>query len=174
MGMRQRLGIARCLLADPELLILDEPTNGLDPAGIIEFREFVRSLVDDGRTVFLSSHLLDEIEKICDMAAIVDRGKILMQGTVAEMAAGGQPTITLGLNDAITAERLLLDHPAVVESGEVAGGLRLVLSDGSDAAVADINRRLVEGGIAVHRIEPARVTLEERFLEVTSRFGASA
>ncbi len=174
MGMRQRLGIARCLLADPELLILDEPTNGLDPAGIIEFREFVRSLVDDGRTVFLSSHLLDEVEKICDMAAIVDRGKILMQGTVAEMAAGGQPTITLGLNDAITAERLLLDHPAVVESGEVAGGLRLVLSDGSDAAVADINRRLVEGGIAVHRIEPARVTLEERFLEVTSRFGASA
>ena len=173
MGMRQRLGIARCLLADPELLILDEPTNGLDPAGIIEFREFVRSLVDDGRTVFLSSHLLDEVEKICDMAAIVDRGKILMQGTVAEMAAGGQPTITLGLNDAITAERLLLDHPAVVESGEVAGGLRLVLSDGSDAAIADINRRLVEGGIAVHRIEPARVTLEERFLEVTSRFGAS-
>ena len=171
MGMRQRLGIARCLLADPDLLILDEPANGLDPAGIIEFREFVRSLVDDGRTVFLSSHLLDEVEKICDRAAIVDHGKILMQGTVAEIASGGHPTIVIGVDDAVTAERVLLDHPAVVESGEVAGGLRLVLSDSATAAVADINRRLVEAGLAVHRIEPARITLEERFLEVTSRVG---
>jgi ABC-2 type transport system ATP-binding protein len=173
LGMRQRLGIARCLLADPELLILDEPANGLDPAGILEFREFVRSFVDDGRTVFLSSHLLDEVEKICDMAAIVDQGKILMQGTVSEIAAGGHPTIMIGVNDVATAERVLLDHPAVAESGEVAGGVRLVLSDGSDAAIADINRRLVEAGLKVHRIEPAHMTLEERFLEVTSRFGAA-
>ena len=122
MGMRQRLGIARCLLADPELLILDEPTNGLDPAGIIEFREFVRSLVDDGRTVFLSSHLLDEVEKICDMAAIVDRGKILMQGTVAEMAAGGQPTITLGLNDAITGRAPAARPPRGGRVGRGRGG----------------------------------------------------
>ena len=172
MGMRQRLGIARCLLADPELLILDEPTNGLDPAGIIEFREFVRSIVDDGRTVFLSSHLLDEVEKICDMAAIVDHGKILMAGTVAEIAAGGQPTISVGVDDPILAERVLLDHPAVSESGEIAGGLRLVLADSSNAAVADITRRLVEAGVGVYRVEPARVSLEERFLEVTTRLGA--
>ncbi len=171
MGMRQRLGIARCLLADPALLILDEPTNGLDPAGIIEFREFVRALVGDGRTVFLSSHLLDEVEKICDRAAIVDHGRILMAGTVSEIASGGQPTVMIGVDDAAAAERLLLEHPAVSESGEVAGGIRLVLSDGSDAALADINRRLVQAGLAVHRIEPARVTLEERFLEVTSRMG---
>jgi ABC-2 type transport system ATP-binding protein len=173
MGMRQRLGIARCLLADPELLILDEPTNGLDPAGILEFRQFVRSMVDEGRTVFLSSHLLDEVEKICDRAAIVDQGRILMQGTVGELAAGGKPTIIIGCSDSQGAERILLDAPAVVESGEVAGGLRLVLADAEDATVADIVRRLVEGGIAVHRVEPARVTLEERFLEVTSRFGAT-
>jgi ABC-2 type transport system ATP-binding protein len=171
MGMRQRLGIARCLLADPALLILDEPTNGLDPAGILEFREFVRGLVGDGRTVFLSSHLLDEVEKICDRAAIVDHGRILMSGTVSEIASGGQPTVIIGVNDGPAAERLLLDHPAVSESGEVAGGIRLVLADGSEAALADINRRLVEAGLAVHRIEPARVTLEERFLEVTSRMG---
>ncbi len=172
MGMRQRLGIARCLLADPELLILDEPTNGLDPAGILEFRHFVRGMVDEGRTVFLSSHLLDEVEKICDMAAIVDHGRILMQGSVSELAAGGKPTITIGCDDTHTAERVLLEHPAVAESGEVAGGLRLVLSDGSNAAIADINKRLVEAGVAVHRIEPTRASLEERFLEVTSRFGA--
>lgn len=132
----------------------------------------MRSLVDEGRTVFLSSHLLDEVEKICDMAAIVDHGRILMQGTVSEIASGGQPTIMLGVDDPVVAERALLDHPAVTESGEVAGGLRLVLADGSQAAIADINRRLVEAGIAVYRIEPARVTLEERFLEVTSRIGA--
>jgi ABC-2 type transport system ATP-binding protein len=174
MGMRQRLGIARCLLADPELLILDEPTNGLDPAGIIEFRTFVRRMVDEGRTVFLSSHLLDEVEKICDRAAIVDQGKVLVSGTVTELASGGQPTIVIGCDDPIAAERVLLDHPAVSESGEIAGGLRLVLSDGDLAAIADINRRLVEAGIGVHRIEPARLTLEERFLEVTSRLGSPA
>ena len=81
MGMRQRLGVARCLLADPLLLILDEPTNGLDPGGIQEFREMIRAMVEqEGRTVFVSSHLLDEVEKTCDAAAIVDRGKIVIQG----------------------------------------------------------------------------------------------
>src|SRR5271170_7731977 len=90
LGMRQRLGVARCLLADPKLLILDEPTNGLDPAGIQEFRLMIRAMVEqEGRTVFLSSHLLDEVEKTCDAAAIVDRGKIIMQGAISELAAGG-------------------------------------------------------------------------------------
>ena len=89
MGMRQRLGVARCLLADPLLLILDEPTNGLDPGGIQEFREMIRAMVEqEGRTVFISSHLLDEVEKICDAAAIVDRGKIITQGTIADLAGG--------------------------------------------------------------------------------------
>jgi ABC-2 type transport system ATP-binding protein len=88
LGMRQRLGIARCLLADPELLILDEPTNGLDPAGINEFRGMIRGFVAEGRTVLLSSHLLDEVEKICDAAAIVDRGRVVLQGSIAEIAAG--------------------------------------------------------------------------------------
>ena len=84
MGMRQRLGIARCLLCDPRLLILDELTNGLDPGGMLDFRTLVRELVEDeGRTVFLSSHLLDEVEKICDAAAIIDRGRLIAAGTIA-------------------------------------------------------------------------------------------
>src|SRR5437588_686818 len=83
--IRMLLGLARCLLADPELLILDEPTNGLDPAGIEEFRGFVRSLVDEGRTVVLSSHLLDEVEKICDAVAIVDRGRVVVQGPIEQL-----------------------------------------------------------------------------------------
>src|SRR5437588_12251930 len=81
LGMRQRLGIARILLADPELLILDEPMNGLDPAGIEEMRFMIRQLVDEGRTVVLSSHLLDEIEKTCDAVAIVDQGRVVVQGS---------------------------------------------------------------------------------------------
>jgi len=81
-GMRQRLGVARCLLADPRLLILDEHTNGLDPAGIAECPGMIRAVVAEGRTVMLSSHLLDEVEKICDVAAIVDRGQIIAQGPV--------------------------------------------------------------------------------------------
>ena len=84
-GMRQRLGIARCLLADPELLILDEPLNGLDPGAILEMRMLIRDLVAEGRTVFLSSHLLDEIEKTCHEAAVIDRGKLIAQGSIAEL-----------------------------------------------------------------------------------------
>src|SRR5436309_7024304 len=80
MGMRQRLGIARCLLADPELLILDEPMNGLDPAGMAELREMIGELTAEGRTVFLSSHLLDEVEKTCEAAAVIDRGRLVTQG----------------------------------------------------------------------------------------------
>src|SRR6202020_829375 len=102
LGMRQRLGVARCLLADPLLLILDEPTNGLDPAGIQEFREMIRALVEqEDRTVFVSSHLLDEVEKTCDAAAIVDRGKIITQGTIADLADGGgaRHELILGVDD---------------------------------------------------------------------------
>ena len=95
LGMRQRLGVARCLLADPLLLILDEPMNGLDPAGIQEFREMIAELIGEGRTVFLSSHLLDEVEKTCDQVAIIDQGRILMQGTVAEIGRTGHPTVRI-------------------------------------------------------------------------------
>ncbi len=95
LGMRQRLGVARCLLADPELLILDEPMNGLDPAGILEMRDLIRELVAEGRTVLLSSHLLDEVEKTCDLAAIVDLGRVVAQGTIDELVRGGPRAIDI-------------------------------------------------------------------------------
>ena len=88
MGMRQRLGVAACLLGDPELLILDEPMNGLDPAGMSDMREMILSFVDEGRTVVLSSHLLDEVQRTCDSVAIVDRGTVIRQGPIAELLAG--------------------------------------------------------------------------------------
>ena len=84
-GMRQRLGIARCLLADPELIVLDEPMNGLDPGGILELRQLITGLVAEGRTVFISSHLLDEIEKTCHAAAVIDRGRLVAQGPIRQL-----------------------------------------------------------------------------------------
>jgi ABC-2 type transport system ATP-binding protein len=175
-GMRQRLGLARCLIADPELLILDEPTNGLDPAGILEFRGLVHSLVDEGRTVVLSSHLLDEVEKICDHVAIVDRGRVVAQGAIADLAGGEEGTITIGCDDVSAAAALLSAVAAVASVEQTEGVLRVRLAADVvvDPAAADINRRLVEAGIAVHRLEPARVSLEQAFLEITSRLGEAA
>ena len=112
-GMRQRLGVARSLLADPQLLILDEPTNGLDPAGIAEFRLVIRDLVAEGRTVMVSSHLLDEVEKICDVAAIVDRGRIVAQGPVGELSAAGARSVVVQVSDPGKAMPVLTGHPAV-------------------------------------------------------------
>jgi ABC-2 type transport system ATP-binding protein len=177
LGMRQRLGVARALLADPELLILDEPTNGLDPAGIHEFRGMIRGLVDEGRTVLLSSHLLDEVEKICDAVAIVDHGRVVMQGSLAQLK-GDRQTILIGSSDGVRVQALLAAHPAVRSAAKTPDGIRVTLRPGfpltTDDAAADINRVLVEAGLAVHRVEPARASLEERFLEITSRLGVAA
>src|SRR6516162_11267908 len=112
MGMRQRLGIASCLLADPELLILDEPMNGLDPAGMLEFRELIRSFVGEGRTVVLSSHLLDEVERTCDAAAIVDRGRVVVQGSIEELA-GDEHTLRLHTSDLVRTRRIAAGDPSV-------------------------------------------------------------
>jgi ABC-2 type transport system ATP-binding protein len=163
LGMRQRLGIARCLIADPALLILDEPMNGLDPAGILEMRHLIRAFVTEGRTVFLSSHLLDEVEKTCDQIAIVDRGRIVVQGGVQEIAASGDPTLLIEVDDEATARRVL-DGSSIEAEGHA---LRVKLQPGRNPA--EINRALVEAGVAVSRLEPARASLEEKFLEITSR-----
>jgi ABC-2 type transport system ATP-binding protein len=167
LGMRQRLGIARCLIADPALLILDEPMNGLDPAGILEMRHLIRDFVDEGRTVFLSSHLLDEVEKTCDQVAIIDQGRVVVQGAVADIAATGDPTVLLAVDDAEAARRVLSSDPRVAHVEVEGTELRVTLSDGLGAA--ELNRALVTAGVAVSRLEPARASLEEKFLAVTSR-----
>jgi ABC-2 type transport system ATP-binding protein len=173
LGMRQRLGVARCLLADPLLLILDEPTNGLDPGGIQEFREMIRAMVEqENRTVFLSSHLLDEVEKICDHAAIVDRGKVIAQGPIAELARGGaagaRNELIVGVDDVELALGTLEGSELVREARRSDEGLRVVLS-GEPESAAQVNASLVRAGVAVMRLEPVRHSLEQRFLEVTSR-----
>jgi ABC-2 type transport system ATP-binding protein len=175
-GMRQRLGVARCLLADPLLLILDEPTSGLDPAGIDEFRIMIRSLVSEGRTVFLSSHLLDEVEKICDHVAIIDQGSVLMQGPVAAVARRGKPAMRFRCYPIDEAERALAASPGVENVRRDTDALIVTIDaenrEQVDATVSQLNRRLVESGVSVYGIETERISLEKRFLEVTSRLEA--
>jgi ABC-2 type transport system ATP-binding protein len=176
LGMRQRLGVARSLLADPELLILDEPTNGLDPAGIHEFRDMIRGFVSEGRTVLLSSHLLDEVEKICDQVAIVDRGRVLMQGSIEDLAADGAPRIRIATSDDTRAVGLLAQHRAVEMTAAEPDGIRVTLRRDveADGAADDIGRRVYEAGLAIRHFERARASLEQRFLEITSRLEEAA
>ncbi len=169
LGMRQRLGLARCLLADPHLLILDEPTNGLDPHGIQELRAMIRSFVDDeGRTVFLSSHLLDEVEKVCDQVAIVDSGRVIVQGSIDELTGRtSHQEIIVAVDDPGLAALTLDGDPLVRSLTERDGVLRVVLAGGAQTA-GEVNAALVGAGVAVMRLEPVRHTLEERFLAITS------
>jgi ABC-2 type transport system ATP-binding protein len=176
MGMRQRLGVARCLLSDPLLLILDEPTNGLDPGGIQEFREMIRAMVEqEGRTVFISSHLLDEVEKTCDAAAIVDRGKVVTQGAMAELASGGETRheLIVGVDDADRALNAIGTSELVQDAHRSDEGIRVVLAGGLQTA-AQLNAILVGAGVGVMRLEPVRQSLEARFLEITARLDAPA
>jgi ABC-2 type transport system ATP-binding protein len=172
LGMRQRLGIARCLLCDPALLILDEPVNGLDPAGILEFRAIIRSLVDEGRTVWLSSHLLDEVQKTCDVAAIVDSGRVIAQGTIAQLTGGGVRTIDLVATPPAVAAGLLQEMRDVVRTAQHDGVLRVELSPEAPptpAMVTALVRRLLDGGIEIASVAPVTHSLEERFLAMTTR-----
>ena len=173
LGMRQRLGVASCLLGDPELLILDEPMNGLDPAGMQEMRAMIASFVDEGRTVVLSSHLLDEVERTCDAVAIVERGRIIHQGPLAELVAdaGG---VTVQVECCEPAEAA-----ALIEQGEIAAsvapteaGITVTLAAGAAReTVAEVNRRLVAGGISVYALREVKATLEDWFLSVTDSSG---
>jgi ABC-2 type transport system ATP-binding protein len=170
LGMRQRLGVARSLLTDPELLILDEPSNGLDPAGMAEFREMIRSFVDEeGRTVFISSHLLDEVQKVADEIAIVQAGRLVLHGSVDELVAGGRHMLRVRVDALDRAEELLLGLGAVLGVARGAdGGLDLTLERVDDESSIAITRALVTGGIGVAEVVKVSESLEERFLEITS------
>lgn len=173
MGMRQRLGVASCLLGDPELLILDEPMNGLDPAGMQEMRAIIKSLVDEGRTVMLSSHLLDEVERTCDALAIVDHGRVIQQGPIVELLRGaGGVVVRVDCSAPEMAVHALAPAAFVVSTAIDADRLSVTLPEEADRAmVAEINRLIVESGVAVYRLEEVRTTLEDWFLAVTSRLG---
>jgi ABC-2 type transport system ATP-binding protein len=172
MGMRQRLGVAACLLGDPELLILDEPMNGLDPAGMHEMRAMIESLRDEGRTVMLSSHLLDEIERTCDAVAIVDRGRVIRQGPIDELTRGAGTVVQVDCAEPDRAAKLIGEAGIAAGTTRTQAGLTVTLPAGaSRELVADLNRRLVEAGIGVYGLQEIRTSLEDWFLSVTSRLG---
>jgi ABC-2 type transport system ATP-binding protein len=174
LGMRQRLGIGAALLRDPELVVLDEPTNGLDPAGIAEMRTLVRSLGAEGRTVLLSSHLLDEVEKTCDRIAIIDRGRCIAGGPVPEVlaAATGGSTVLVRLADrdgldaldALDAAKAVLQANGIDAEVVEAGALR-VHWPGPDAA--HVSEILAGARLFPSELRPQRATIEQLFLHLT-------
>jgi ABC-2 type transport system ATP-binding protein len=168
-GMKQRLGLAAALLADPDLVILDEPTNGLDPAGILDMRAFIRSLATErGKTVFLSSHLLHEVEQICDRVAIIHHGTVISQGPIGELLSGSKGEVRLLATPIEGAQAALGERwPAQTE------GDWLRLRADTEAAPS-IVRVLVEAGIDVHQLVQERASLEDFFLQVTNGEGEDA
>ncbi|MDV8024950.1 ABC transporter ATP-binding protein [Rhodococcus sp. IEGM 1330] len=165
LGMRQRLGLAAALMRTPELLILDEPTNGLDPQGILEIRELLLGLHAKGTTVFLSSHLLAEVEQLCDRVGVLDRGRLVLQD---QLSAFQQPT-----------GRVLVSTPDPAEAVTVLSGVQnatVLHREGQQLVIehpdsALLNRLLVEGGVRVSELTTQQMSLEQSVLAVT---GASA
>jgi ABC-2 type transport system ATP-binding protein len=171
LGMKQRLGIAASLIGDPDLVILDEPTNGLDPVGMQDVRRLVRDIGDQGKTVIVSSHLLAELEAVCDWLLVVDQGGLVHCGPVAELGAGTDDVLVVGAGRDCR-ERLAevihrFGRDGVVHD-EGAGSLRLVLAPGEDAytLAAAINRDAHESGVVLNELQHVRADLEARFLSL--------
>jgi ABC-type multidrug transport system ATPase subunit len=162
LGMKQRLGIAGALLKDPELLILDEPTNGMDPAGMAEMRGFIRNLGQGRRTVLLSSHLMTEVEQVADRVGVISKGELVREGTVDELR--GRESLWVRAEPLDQAERVLGALRGVEGVARLDGGLRIAADL---AAAPTINRALVEAGIAVGELRPERDSLEKIFLDLT-------
>ncbi|NLU70331.1 ABC transporter ATP-binding protein [Streptomyces sp. HNM0574] len=171
LGMKQRLGLAAALLQPRELLVLDEPTNGLDPQGMREIRSLVRELADDGITVFLSSHLLDEIEQVCTHTAVMNRGRLVTQGTVAEMASGARDRLTVTTPDPQRARVVLKEYGLTdlrVTEETVSGELPPGPADsGGPVDPAEVNAALVRADVRVRGFGRERASLEDVFVALT-------
>ncbi|MDH6488095.1 ABC transporter ATP-binding protein [Streptomyces sp. SAI-127] len=163
LGMKQRLGLAAALLQPRRLLVLDEPTNGLDPQGMREIRSLVRELASDGTTVFLSSHLLDEIEQVCTHAAVMAQGRLITQGSVSDLAAGARGRLVVTTPDTADAARVLKEQGV----GDVVIDEDRVTSDPPEGEPAAINAALVTAGVRVRGFGVERASLEDAFVALT-------
>ena len=163
-GMRQRLGIAAALLRDPKLLLLDEPTTGLDPAGMRDMRDLVRRLASEGITVLLSSHLLGEVEELCNRVAIIRKGRIVYEGQLQDLLATAATGYRLRSPDPDRARALLLNQPGIREVVSVDGSLRF---QADEDAVAALSIALGQARIGVTALVPETASLEELFLGMT-------
>ncbi|WP_310964787.1 ABC transporter ATP-binding protein [Nocardioides terrisoli] len=169
LGMKQRLGVAAALMGDPELIILDEPTNGLDPAGMADMRELIVDLAAAGQTVVLSSHLLAEVQEICDRVGVISQGRLLRESTVAELRG----ISSLVVRATPLEESLALSMRLAGDHGVAVLGDRLRLALTPDRA-PDVVRALVAAGIDVHEVTTSERTLEEVFFEMTTTSPARA
>ncbi|MGI5377427.1 ABC transporter ATP-binding protein [Streptomyces sp. CA-251387] len=163
LGMKQRLGLAAALLQPRRLLVLDEPTNGLDPQGMREIRSLIRELASDGTTVFLSSHLLDEIEQVCTHAAVMAQGRLITQGAVADLAAGMRGRLVVTTPDPSDAARVLKEQGA----GDIVIADDRVTAEPPDRDLADVNAALVTAGVRVRGFGVERASLEDAFVALT-------
>ncbi|TDD47262.1 ABC transporter ATP-binding protein [Kribbella antibiotica] len=162
LGMKQRLGVAAALLKDPELVILDEPTNGLDPAGMRDMRRLIRELGSEGRTVLLSSHLLGEVQQICDRVGIIDGGKMVAEHNVEELR--GEQELVIRAQP-LQAAYDVLAHILGVKVHLYDETLRVQVDPGR---AAEVNRVLVEAGVAVSELHSTERALEDLFFELTT------
>ncbi len=164
LGMKQRLGLANALLKPRELLILDEPTNGLDPQGKREVRNLIRRLADEGITIFLSSHLLGEIEQLCSHVAVMHMGSLVATGSLDELRSHADTRLVVGVDKVTPAKAVLKKHGI---TGLERRGQNLVASVSPDVDQAPINRDLVTAGVSVNTLVVERPSLEEYFVELT-------
>lgn len=165
LGMKQRLGIAAALLPNPKLLVLDEPTNGLDPAGIHEIRTLLRKLADSGTTIFVSSHLLSEIEMICDYLVMLRQGKVIFSGKTIELLAAQQPLIIAKPENSKDLSKLFEIANKLGKKVKINGDVVEVVGD-SDFS-AKLNKSAFDAGITLTSLTPIRPTLEDTFFEMT-------
>jgi len=165
LGMKQRLAVAGALLHDPDVLILDEPANGLDPAGTVDMRNLMRRLKEQGKTVFISSHVLHEIEQICDRIAILNQGRVLVQGSVDDLLSGSD-AVEIKIGDAAAALRVLQGLDWV---GDPRQEGEYIVVKVEQSRAADVNRILAEQQLYASEIRPKERSLEQYFLGLTER-----
>jgi ABC-type multidrug transport system ATPase subunit len=162
LGMKQRLAIASALVSDPIILILDEPTNGLDPMGIAEIREIVKRIADDGKTIILASHLLDEVQKVCTHFAVLRKGKLMHSGPVDDVGKGEETVEVMAYHDdlGVLLQEFVGSGPIKKENGV----FQVMMKDGYHSQ--DLNRFLFERGIVTSHLTTKKKSLEKQFLEI--------
>lgn len=169
LGMKQRLGIGIALLGSPRLLILDEPTNGLDPAGIQEIRELIKTLPGlYGITIMISSHLLNEVDQMANKVGIINQGQLIFQNSIEELRKKSNPRIVMRTNDSLNAESILQQegwNVTLKENGE------LEINETEDSKIAYITDKLVRKNMEIYRIQEQKRSLEDIFLEITNKRG---
>jgi ABC-2 type transport system ATP-binding protein len=167
LGMKQRLAIASCLLGDPDVLVFDEPTNGLDPVGIAEIRELIKNLATEGKTIIMASHLLDEVEKVCTHVAILKTGNLITAGHVDEVLVN-EDIVELGSSNMSLLENVLQSMNGYKEVKKHKEHIHLLYAMGT-ANLESINKHCFENGVVLNHLQLKKKSLETKFLELTNK-----